>query len=84
MSEKLVLLVVLKNVRVSFEINQILRSWRYKINARVGVMQEKDVPEPKIVEQGMLQCTVCRKVFASREDYVSHALAIHQPSEPET
>lgn len=38
-----------------------------------------DIPEPKLLEKGKYQCTMCARVFNSREDYDSHALARHQP-----
>jgi len=47
--------------------------------ARTGGMQDIDLPEPKIVEKNKFQCPVCSKVFGSKEDYISHALARHQP-----
>ncbi|HMK95504.1 MAG TPA: DUF5752 family protein [Candidatus Limnocylindrales bacterium] len=37
-----------------------------------------DIPEPKIVEKGKFQCPVCDTTYRSREDYISHAMALHQ------
>ncbi len=52
--------------------------------ARAGGMQDVSIPEPKTTEKGKFQCTVCNAVFNSRQDYVSHALAKHQPVTEET
>ncbi len=52
--------------------------------ARPGGMQDVDIPEPKPAEKGMLQCPMCNSVFSSKADYISHALAKHQPVTPET
>ncbi|MCW4018253.1 MAG: hypothetical protein NWF00_06205 [Candidatus Bathyarchaeota archaeon] len=49
-------------------------------SSRVGVMQEFDIPEPKEAEHNMLKCPICNAIFASKEDYISHALAKHQPA----
>jgi hypothetical protein len=52
--------------------------------ALAGGMQDVDIPEPRITQKGILKCPVCNLSFASREDYISHALAKHQPSTSET
>ncbi len=52
--------------------------------ARAGGMQDIDIPEPKPAEKGMLQCSMCSRIFSSREDYISHYLATHQPVTTET
>jgi hypothetical protein len=51
--------------------------------AHAGGMQDIEIPEPKKLEKGKYQCPLCKEVFSSREDYISHALAkINQPSPP--
>lgn len=37
-----------------------------------------DIPEPTMTEKGKYQCPRCEKIFNSKEDYISHALAHHQ------
>ncbi len=41
-------------------------------------VQGPSIPEPKMVEKDKYQCMICNRVFDSREDYNSHALAQHQ------
>ncbi|MGO8806187.1 MAG: hypothetical protein ACLQO7_06225 [Candidatus Bathyarchaeia archaeon] len=52
--------------------------------ARPGGMQDIDIKEPKIDSEGKLHCTICDKVFNSRQDYVSHALSKHQQQTSKT
>lgn len=40
--------------------------------------QDWDIPEPKKLEKGKLQCPACNAIFDSREAYISHALSRHQ------
>jgi Zinc-finger of C2H2 type len=46
--------------------------------ARPGGLQDTDIAEPRIDDEGKLHCPVCSRVFNSREDYISHALSKHQ------
>lgn len=48
--------------------------------ARPGGMQEVDIIEPKIDDNGKFHCSICDRVFSSREDYISHFLSKHQTS----
>ena len=52
--------------------------------AQPGGLQDIDIMEPKIDSEGKLQCTICNKVFNSREDYISHALSRHQQKTSKT
>lgn len=52
--------------------------------ARAGGMQDINIPEPKMTEDYMLQCPICNSLFSSREDYISHVMARHQPPSTET
>ena len=48
--------------------------------ARPGGMQDIEVPDPKKLDKGKYQCTLCNEIFNNKEDYISHALAkINQP-----
>ncbi len=47
--------------------------------AQPGGMEDIKIPDPKMLEKGKFQCPVCNAVFKSKEDYISHALAEHQP-----
>jgi hypothetical protein len=47
--------------------------------ARAGGMQDINIPEPKVTEDYMLKCPICGSLFSSREDYMSHVMARHQP-----
>ena len=50
------------------------------LTAHSGGTQGVDFPEPKKLDKGKYQCTLCSEIFNSREDYISHALAkINQP-----
>jgi hypothetical protein len=53
-----------------------------KTSTAVPGMLNVNIPEPKMTD-GKFQCPVCGKLFNSREDYDSHAMAHHQ-SETET
>ncbi len=44
-------------------------------------MQDVDIPEPKMLEKGKFQCTICSQIFNSKEAYISHALARHHSPE---
>lgn len=46
-------------------------------NASPG-MWDVNIPEPKRLEKNKLECPVCDKIYNSKEDYISHALAQHQ------
>jgi hypothetical protein len=50
--------------------------------ARAGGMQDVEIPEPRMVGISY-QCPLCSKFFKSREDYLSHAMAQHQPMSEE-
>ncbi len=50
-------------------------------SARPGGMQDIDIMEPSIDDKKKLHCPQCDRVFASREDYISHALSKHQTSQ---
>ena len=50
------------------------------LTARPGGLQETYIMEAKMDGKGKLHCQLCDKVFNSREDYISHALAKHQTS----
>ena len=52
-----------------------------KTGTAVHGMMNVEIPEPKMHEKGKFECPVCGKVFDSRADYDSHAMARHQPSE---
>ena len=52
--------------------------------AHAGGMEDIDFPEPKVADTGKLQCPVCNRIFNSREDYISHALAQHQTAKSES
>ncbi len=43
-------------------------------------MLDVNILEPKVLEKGGFQCPTCDKTFGLREDYLSHAMARHQPS----
>ena len=43
-----------------------------------------NIPEPKMLEKGEFQCPKCEKIFNSKEDYISHALAHHHISTSKT
>ena len=48
-------------------------------NAEVGGgMQNVNYPEARMVGNSY-QCPVCSKFFRTREEYLSHAMAKHQP-----
>lgn len=49
-----------------------------KTGTAVHGMTNVEIPEPKIVEKGKFECPVCGKIFNSRADYDSHAMALHQ------
>ena len=49
--------------------------------ARPGGLQETDILEPMIGDDGKLHCPICSAVFNSREAYISHALSKHQTME---
>jgi uncharacterized C2H2 Zn-finger protein len=51
--------------------------------AAPGGLQDIKIMEPKVNENGKLQCPTCNRIFNSREDYISHALSKHQVSQPE-
>ncbi len=55
-----------------------------KTGTAVPGMQNVTYPEPIIVEKNRLQCPVCERIFDAKEDYISHAMARHQPAEEET
>jgi hypothetical protein len=52
--------------------------------AHPGGLQDINIAEPKMTENGKLQCPTCNKIFNSREDYISHALSKHQTSQPQS
>ncbi len=52
--------------------------------ARAGGMQDVEIAEPKMTQDGKYQCTMCNAIFTTKEDYISHAMAKHQPVTPET
>ena len=49
--------------------------------ATPGGMEAINIPEPKMLDKGKLECPVCSRMFNSRQDYDSHALAQHQATE---
>ena len=49
-----------------------------KTKTAVPGMLNVDIPEPKMHEKGKFECPVCGKVFDSKADYDSHAMARHQ------
>lgn len=49
--------------------------------ARPGGMQDINIIDPKMDDEGKLHCPICDRVFSSREDYISHALSKHQTNE---
>ena len=49
-----------------------------KTGTAVHGMLNVEIPEPKMHEKGKFECPVCGKVFDSRADYDSHAMALHQ------
>ncbi len=52
--------------------------------ARAGGMQDVNIAEPKMMDNGKFGCPMCERTFNSREEYISHALAKHQPVTQET
>jgi hypothetical protein len=51
--------------------------------ARAGGMQDVEIPEARMVGNSY-QCPMCSKFFKNREEYLSHAMAKHQPVTKET
>jgi hypothetical protein len=47
-------------------------------------MTDVNIPEPKMLAKGKIQCPVCEAIFSSREAYDSHALTRHQGATVET
>ena len=41
-------------------------------------MTNVEIPEPVVHVKGKFECPICGKVFDSRADYDSHAMARHQ------
>lgn len=41
-------------------------------------MLNVNIPEPKMLAKGKIQCPVCEAIFASKAAYDSHAMARHQ------
>ncbi|HUJ83990.1 MAG TPA: hypothetical protein VLV84_00110 [Candidatus Acidoferrales bacterium] len=49
--------------------------------ARPGGLQDTDIIEPVIGDDGKLHCPLCSGIFKSREAYISHALSKHHTME---
>jgi tRNA U54 and U55 pseudouridine synthase Pus10 len=50
-----------------------------KTGTALPAMHNVNYPEPIVLEKDRLQCPICENIFDSREDYISHAMARHQP-----
>lgn len=50
-------------------------------NAGSDVMRDAVILEPRVDDMKKLHCPLCEGVFNTREDYISHSLAKHQPVE---
>ena len=48
---------------------------------RPGGMQDINIIDPTMDDNGKLHCPLCNRVFNSKEDYISHALSKHQSDE---
>lgn len=42
-------------------------------------MVNVNIPAPKLLSNGKFECSMCGRIFDSRTDYDSHAMARHQP-----
>lgn len=55
-----------------------------KTETAVPGMLNVDIPEPIMFDKNKYQCPVCNRIFNSRADYDSHAMAQHQTNPRET